>query len=449
MNLKQAEEWFARHRVVDVDLLVPDMAGATRGKSMNPSIFMDSVAQESLRVPEVMYAIAAQGETVHSEFVKIVERDLVLKPDLSTLHLAPWNREPTACAICDSYYDDGKPNNIAPRQVLKNVVALYEEKGWTPIVGPEIEFYLIEKFKDVIFEPRAPDGQSGLREFGQHVYSLDAIDEFAHLFEELYQFSEVQRINLETIIHEDGPCQFEVNIRHSSALEVADQLYLFKRLSRQTAMRHNMFITFMAKPYADQSGSAIHLHQSVVDKKTGANIFADDTGEDSELFMNYIGGLQTYLPIVMPLMAPYANSYRRFEAFMSAPTNTNWGRENRTVGLRVPKSRREARRVENRIAGSDVNPYLAISASLLAGYIGMVEKISPRPEHIGDSYHSEEHPLPRHLNEALDNFATSEAMAKYLGAEFVDLFTTIKMTENEHRSSILNPWDVRFLMVNV
>lgn len=449
MQIEELKSWFSDNRIADVDCLVPDMAGATRGKSTNPRLFIDGVENNSMRVPEAMYTISAQGETVFSDFVKPTERDLVLVPDLSTLHLAPWNNEPTACVICDSVYDDDTPNKLAPRQILKNVLKLYEAKGWTPIVGPEVEFYLIEKFKDVILEPRAPDGRSGLREFGQHVYSVDALDEFAPLFEDLYRFSEIQNIDLETLIHEDGPCQFEVNLRHNTALNVADQLFLFKRLTRHTVLRHDMFVTFMAKPYAEQSGSSIHLHQSVIDAKTKDNIFSNDDGTDSQLFQNYIGGLQKYLPIIMPLFAPYANSYRRFEAFMSAPTNTHWGRENRTVGLRVPSSNASSRRVENRIAGSDVNPYLAIAASLLCGYIGMAEKIKPRAEFVGESYGSSDHALPSQLTKALENLSASQEMRKYLGDNFVDTFTKIKEVENEHRSSILNPWDVRFLMVNV
>jgi glutamine synthetase len=345
--------------------------------------------------------------------------------------------------------DQGKATDIAPRGVLRRVVELFAREGWRPIVGPEIEFYMISKFNDVILEPRAPAGRSGLREFGQHVYSLDAIDEFDKLFEELYQFSEIMRIDLDTLIHEDGPCQFEVNIRHSDAIHVADQMFLFKRLARQVALRHDLFVTFMAKPYANCSGSSIHLHQSVVDLKTGRNIFANDDGSDSDLFRWYIGGLQAYLPAAMPLLAPYTNSFIRFEAYMSAPTNTHWSRENRTVGLRVPASSAEARRVENRIPGADINPYLGVAASLVSGYLGMVEKIEPRDEYVGEGYQDRERPLPKSLMDSVDNFTRSKGLREALGDSFVDTFAAIKRAEYEHRSSVLSPWDVRFLMTNV
>ncbi|MEZ5891666.1 MAG: glutamine synthetase family protein [Parvularculaceae bacterium] len=449
MELEELKEWMRERRIGDVSCLVPDMGGSTRGKNMTPGLFLASLDKKSLRIPEATYTISVHGDILFNEHVKGTEHDLVMSPDLSTIHLAPWNTDATAAIICDAYTDQGAPFNLAPRQVLRNVVDLYKQKGWTPIVGPEIEFYLIARFTDVVLEPRAPDGASGLREFGQHVYSLDAIDEFDKLFEEIYQFCDAQNIDLETLIHEDGPCQFEVNIRHGQALNVADQLFLFKRLARHVAKRHGMFVTFMAKPYADQSGSSIHLHQSVVDAKTGKNIFSHANGEDSELFRHYIGGLQAHLPAAMPLLAPYTNSYNRFEAFMSAPTNTHWGRENRTVGLRVPASGPDARRVENRIAGADINPYLAIAASLVCGYIGMVEKIEPRAEYVGEGYEDRERPLPATLTESVETFSRSASLKKYLGEGFVDTYAAIKRSEYEHRSSVLSPWDVRFLMVNV
>lgn len=449
MDLTELEEWLRRHRVADVACLVPDMTGAARGKTMTPALFLNGIKTKSLRIPETVYAISVQGEIQFTPHIASTERDLVLAPDLSTIHLAPWNNDPTASVICDSITDQGTQTGIAPRGVLRRVIDLFAREGWTPIVGPEIEFYLIAKFNDVILEPRAPNGRSGLREFGQHVYSLDAIDEFDKLFEELYQFCEIMRIDLDTLIHEDGPCQFEVNIRHSDAMRVADQMFLFKRLARQVALRHDMFVTFMAKPYTTCSGSSIHLHQSVVETKTGRNIFANADGTDSDLFRWYIGGLQAYLPAAMPLLAPYTNSFNRFEAYMSAPTNTHWSRENRTVGLRVPAASAEARRVENRIPGADINPYLGVAASLVCGYLGMMERIEPREEYVGEGYQDRERPLPKSLMDSVDNFTRSKGLREALGESFVETFAAIKRTEYEHRSSVLSPWDVRFLMTNV
>ena len=449
MNSEELASWMRQHKVGEVACLVPDFSGTARGKSMTPSLFLEAVSANSLRLPEGAYTISVFGEFVYNKHIDRSERDLTLVPDLSTLHLAPWTKDNTACVICDSVNGAQMPFDLAPRQTLKNVLALYEKRGWEPIIGPEVEFYLIDQFQGMITEPRAPTGDGRLPEFGQHTYSLDAIDEFDQFFEDLYDFSELQGISLDTLIHEDGPCQFEVNLSHRDALRIADQLFLFKRLARHVAKKYGAFATFMAKPYADECGSSIHLHQSVVNKETGENIFADEDGADSDLFRWYIGGLQKYLPEAMPLFAPYTNSYNRFEAYMSAPTNVHWSRDNRTVGLRVPESPPAARRIENRISGSDVNPYFAIAASLICGYIGMENKIERKNEFIGQSYEDDTRALPNTMTEALFAFESSEQLRAYLGDPLIDTFTDIKRAEHDHRSSVLSPWDVRFLMVNI
>ena len=165
-------------------------------------------------------------------------------------------------------------------------------------------------------------------------------------------------------------------------MSLADQVFLFKRTAREAALRHKMYATFMAKPMAREPGSAMHIHQSIIDRRTGQNIFSDAEGRPSPLFFSHIAGLQKYLPAAMSLFAPNVNSYRRITRHHSAPINTQWGYDNRTAGLRVPVSNPANRRVENRVGGADANPYLAIAASLACGYLGMVEGLKPtEPDH--------------------------------------------------------------------
>lgn len=449
MNNDELKTWLRENSVGEVSCLVPDFCGSARGKSMTPQLFLRGQENKDLRIPEATYAINVHGEFLFNDHIDRAERDLSLVCDLSTLHKTPWTKETAAGVICDGIKPNGEPYELSPRQVLKTILGMYERKGWQPIVGPEIEFYLIASFEDVVHRPSPPRGQSGLSEFGQYTYSLDAIDDFDAFFEDVYEFSELQGIQLDTLIHEDGPCQFEINLGHTDALAIADQLFLFKRLVRHVAKKHGIFVTFMAKPYAEESGSSIHLHQSLIDRKTGTNIFANEDGTDSDVFKWYIGGLQRHLPDAMPLIAPYTNSYNRFEAYMSAPTNVHWGRENRTVGLRVPQSSPSARRVENRIAGSDVNPYFAIAASLVCGLIGIDHKLERQDEFVGQSYDDDQRALPGTLNKALDKFRGSQALREYLGAALIETFADVKQAEYEHRSSVLSPWDVRYLMVNV
>lgn len=449
MKSKELAAWLRENKVSEVSCIVPDFSGTARGKSMTPSLFLDGYENKTLRIPEGAYAIGVHGEFTYNRHIDDSERDLVLYCDTSTIHRIPWTKDTTAAVICDGLLGDGTPFPVAPRQVLKNVINLFGEHGWQPVVGPEVEFYLIAQFEDTVLKPRAPKGASGVAEFGQYTYSLDAVDDFDEFFEALYEYCDVQGIQLDTLIHEDGPCQFEINLKHGDALKIADQLFLFKRLSRHVAKRFGFFVTFMAKPYADECGSSIHLHQSVIETKTGRNIFSNEDGSDSDVFEHYIGGLQKFLPAAMPLFAPYTNSYTRFEAYMSAPTNVHWGRENRTVGLRVPESGPSARRVENRICGSDVNPYFAIAASLLCGYLGIIGKVDRRPEFLGQSYLDKSGELPASLADALREFRHCEEFRRYLGDPLVDTYADAKQHEYEDRSRVLSPWDVRYLMLNV
>ena len=181
-------------------------------------------------------------------------------------------------------------------------------------------------------------GRSGRAEPGRQSYSIAAVNEFDPLFDDIYQFCEDQDIEIDTLIHEDGPAQMEINLIHGNALDLADQAFLFKRTAREAALRHKMYATFMAKPHAKEPGSAMHIHQSVVDRKTRKNIFSNPDGTPSQLFFSHIGGLQKYLPAAMALFCPNVNSYRRLTRYLSAPINVQWGYDNRTAGLRVPMS---------------------------------------------------------------------------------------------------------------
>ena len=225
----------------------------------------------------------------------------------------------------------------------------------------------------------------------------------------MYSFCEAQDIEIDTLIHESGAAQMEINLLHGYPMSLADQAFLFKRTAREAAMRHKMYATFMAKPMAKEPGSAMHLHQSIVDAKTRKNIFSNADGSPSRaVLLGHIAGLQKYLPGAMSLFAPNVNSYRRISRYSSAPINVHWGYDNRTAGLRVPMSGAEARRVENRVGGADANPYLAIAASLACGYLGMIEGLKPS-EPIAGSAYDLAIALPRTLAEGAAAAARVEA----------------------------------------
>ncbi len=209
-----------------------------------------------------------------------------------------------------------------------------------------------------------------------------------------------------------------------------------------------MYATFMAKPMRREPGSAMHIHQSVVERESGRNVFSDEDGEPSRLFLSHIAGLQKYLPEAMALVAPNVNSYRRITRYLAAPINLQWGYDNRTTGLRVPVSSPESRRVENRLAGADANPYLAIAASLACGYLGMMEGLEPSQPIAGSAYDMS-FDLPRSLDAALDALRNSDKMQEILGADFIKAFVAVKESEVSTFLQVISSWEREYLLLNV
>lgn len=196
----------------------------------------------------------------------------------------------------------------------------------------------------------------------------------------MYDYADAMKLDVDTLIHESGAAQLEVNFTHADAMDLADQVFLFKRTMREAAMRHGVYATFLAKPMENEPGSAMHIHQSLVRVSDGSNVFAGDTdaeGEFSPVFGHYLGGLQKYAPQAMAFFAPNVNSYRRLVFGEVSPSNVHWGFDNRTCGLRVPLDTPENMRVESRFAGSDANPYLAMAATLACGLLGIRERLAP------------------------------------------------------------------------
>ena len=306
---------------------------------------------------------------------------------------------------------------------------------------------MINPHSDVNREVEPPEGRLGWTETSKQPYSIDSMNDFEAFMNDVYTYCEVQGIRIDTVSQEMGPAQFELNFLHGDAIDLADQVFLFKRTVRETAIAHEMHATFLARPMSEEAGSALHIHQSVVDAD-GKNVFSTDDGEPSELFMSYIGGLQKYMPQALLLFAPYPNSYRRFLSHWASPVNLGWAMDNRTVGLRVPDSVPEARRVENRLAGSDVNPYLALAGTLACGYLGMIEGAKPDDPIEGSAYDLPFN-LHRVLYESIDAFEGSQLLRRTLGDKFVDIYSEIKKHECHEFQEIVTPWEREVLMFNV
>lgn len=443
------ETFIKDHRITEVECLVPDLSGIARGKILPADKFLRILRDRGLRMPEAIFVQTVTGDFPDDEDVTSPENsDIYMIPDGSTIRMVPWHKEPTAQVISDCVYADGGAVDISPRFVLQRILELYAAKGWKPIVAPELEFFLVQINTDPDYPLVPPVGRTGRTESGRQAYGIDAVNEFDPIFEDVYDYCEAQEIDIDTLTHEAGAAQIEINFNHGDALSLADQVFLFKRTVREAAVRHQIYATFMAKPMQDQPGSAMHIHQSIVDLKTGTNLFASDDNTDTDLFRGHIAGLQKFLPAVMPLLAPNVNSYRRLIAGTDAPINVHWGRDNRTVGLRVPLSAPDNRRVENRVAGADANPYLALAASLACGYLGMTLNLRPE-DPVRGSAHGRPFTLPRHQSDALEKFNACEPLKEILGAKFIAAVTHVKLAEYEAYQRVISSWERENLLLNV
>ncbi len=412
--LRSIQQWIRNHDIDEIEAVIPDMTGIARGKLIPAKKYSEEVG---LRMPEGIFLQTVTGDYPEDQSaVDPSDGDIFLKPDIESFRLVPWAQDPTALIIHDCFYADGSPVEMSPRYVLHKVMQAYREFGWTPIVAPELEFYLVKPNHDADYPLEPPVGRSGRAEPGRQ--------------------------------YEAGAAQMEINLVHGDPVKISDQAFLFKRATRETALRHNMYATFMAKPMEKEPGSALHIHQSIVDNHTGRNIFSDDSGQASPLFFAHIAGLQRYLPAAMSLVAPNVNSYRRLIRDHAAPINVHWGYDNRTVGLRVPASTPESRRIENRVPGADANPYLVVAASLACGLLGMMDQLEPSEPVTGNAYNMP-YDLPRTLEQALRALQDCTPLREILGERFVRAFNAVK--ENEHGTflQVISSWEREHLLLNV
>jgi glutamine synthetase len=439
-----ARVYIDQNRLDEVECVIADFPGIARGKAV-PAAKWER--QQYFHLPNSIFFQTITGDWAEAATDGFTEPDMTLRPDLATATAAPWAADGTLQVIHDAYDMSGNPIGMAPRNVLKRVVGLYLERGWTPIIAPEMEFYLVGKNIDPAKEILPMMGRTGRPAAARQAYSMTAVDEYGPVIDDIYEYAETQGIEIDGITQEGGAGQLEINLRHGDPIRLADDVFFFKRLIREAALKHDCFATFMAKPIEGEPGSAMHVHHSVLDAK-GRNIFTGPNGEETPEFLNFVGGLQRHLPAAIAVMAPYVNSYRRYVKNFAAPINLEWGRDNRTTGLRVPVSSPDARRIENRLPGMDCNPYLCIAASLACGYLGMVQGTAARSMFEGDAYKSEDE-LPYSLSDALDLFEDSKELQGVLGEDFSRVYSIVKRTENNEFLQVISPWEREHLLLNV
>lgn len=440
-----AAAYLEQNRLDEVECVIADLPGIARGKAV-PAVKWNK--QSHFHLPNSIFFQTITGDWGEAAGPDgFLEPDMILKPDYATATAAPWADDGTLQVIHDAFDQKGDPVGCAPRNVLKRVCDLYAAEGWTPVVAPEMEFYLVARNIDPAKPIEPMMGRTGRPAAGRQAYSMSAVDDYGPVIDDIYEYAEIQGIEIDGITQEGGAGQLEINLKHGDPIALADQVFYFKRLLREAALKHDCFATFMAKPIEGEPGSAMHVHHSILDAK-GQNIFTGPQGGETDAFFHFIGGLQEHMPSVIAVIAPYVNSYRRYVRDHAAPINLEWGRDNRTTGIRVPLSDPAARRIENRLAGMDCNPYLCIAASLACGYLGMKNEIRPDKRWRGDAYESEDE-IPQGLYSALELFDAATEMHTTLGAEFARVYSIVKRAEYDEFLQVISPWEREHLLLNV
>ncbi|HVB42862.1 MAG TPA: glutamine synthetase family protein [Streptosporangiaceae bacterium] len=361
--------------------------------------------------------------------------DVLVKPDLSTLTPLPWEHG-AAWAIGDVLTPDGQPHSESPRAVLRRVESLLAQHGLRVVIGPELEYFLLE----------ADDSERGWRRYADapgNVYVVGAKgDPRRHLIHTLRALRDAG-LRVTAANHEFFGGQFEINLNHSGALDAADRAFRLKSAIQEIARLDGLMATFMAKPFNAEGGSGFHLHASLVDE-SGANIFGDPAGTYglSEVAFGAIAGILAHAKALAALMNPTINSYKRFGPDTLAPWLVDWGLDNRSALIRIPPERGEGARMEIRLGDATANPYLAIAGALAAVYLGVRDGLTPQPALEGYGYDpSSAELLPQRLPDALDALESDTDLIAVLGEVFCSSFVTYKRNEVERFERHVTDWE--------
>lgn len=384
-------------------------------------------------------------------FARMVESDMYLVPDISTYAIIPWDQEHgliTARLICSVYTPDGKPFAGDPRNVLRRMLDQAAAIGYRFMVAPELEFFLFKTDQNgQILEPHDKAG-----------YFDVSTDLATHIRRQMARTLQAMGITVEAVHHEVAPGQHEIDLRYADALSSADHLITARVALKAVAQRNGLHATFMPKPLAGVNGSGMHVHQSLVDRETGKNLFADpeDPYGLSPLARHFIAGLLAHARGMCVLLAPLVNSYKRLVPGFEAPVHISWGRTNRSALVRVPRitaGRHQATRVELRCPDPACNPYLAYTAMLAAGLDGIRRKLPLRDAAEEDLFHVDPRArglamLPTSLGSALDALREDEVILEAIGPSVAERFLDAKQQEWESYRAYVSQWEIdRYLAI--
>ena len=421
--------------VTTVRLSYSDLHGIARGKEF-PASYFEHLSDDGAPACEAIMTVDLKHNVVAG--FEHGFQDINARVDPSTLRRIPWDPE-VAWALADLERMDGTPYGVDSRGVLKKAVTGYTERGLTPILGPELEFYLCEA------DPSAPNGYRRYVNNDSHVYTVGSVADPRGVLREMLHACADLGLKAYAANHEFGRSQYEINLRHSDALDAADRAFLFKTTVKEIAAQHGLLATFIGKPWNDDEGSGFHLHLSLGDE-SGANLLNGDLAEGlSPLAHHFLAGLLEHGPALMAFFNPTTNAYRRIHEEALVPTLVSWGHDNRLCLARVPRERGGATRVELRLGDGAANPYLAAAAALFAGIDGIERELEP-PEPIEGLIYEQPAaeectPLPRSFDAALEALDADELIKDAMGADLVGTFLTIKGYELDRAKKYVTDWE--------
>ena len=427
----ELERFLAAHPDIEaVEYLITDSNGVLRGK-WAPVESLKKAFSDGINFPVSMYGLDVWGREVMETglHVETGDRDGFCKAVPGSLRVVPWADRPTAQVILSMHSERGEPFDGDPRVCLQNVVDRMTAAGLTPCCAIELEFYLLD--------PKLPPMPNGMPSpvyratsgpTPQNMYALEDLAEYRAVFSDIWDMGKAQGLPVDTMVSEAAPGQFEVNLKHrADAMAAADDGVMLRRLVTEVARKHGLKASFMAKPFIDVAGNGLHVHVSMLDR-AGKNIFSDPTTGEIKL-KHCIGGLIDTMNAATLLFVPTWNGYRRMQPGSYAPTTASWGYNNRSVGVRVPASGPEARRLEHRIAGADANPYLVLAAILAGMLEGLEREISPPTPIVRNAYEEPALRLPDAMDDAIRLFERSEFVRRAMGVEYRSLFAHLKKAE--------------------
>jgi glutamine synthetase len=415
-----------------IEILLVGMNGDLRGKQI-PLEAEKKVWDGTVRLPSSTQSLDIWGDDndeITGLSMSIGDPDGLCIPDKRSLAPMPWAPEGSKQVLSTMHEFDGTPSFMDPRAILAALLKRFDERGLTPVVATELEFYVIEDDWRETGRPRPPASLMYRGEpNGFQLYDMRAVDALDDYLQTVRAWAKLQDLPADATTAEFGPGQFEINLLHrADALAAADDCIYLKRIAEQAARKHGLKSTCMAKPYAEHAGSGLHVHASIVDRD-GNNVL-DARGGDPVRLKSVCAGMLKTMRDAQLIFAPFANSYRRFQPGSFAPVDIDWGYGHRGTALRIPDVQGPAARIEHRVAGADVNPYLLLTAILGGMLLGLDETLDPGPAtEPGKEPPAGTNKLTHDFLTAVEEFSASPFIADVFGARYQKLYGDTKRKE--------------------